>query len=915
MSAPLLHSAEQDSANLAPQQGIAQAIESFKPDTQDFAKWLKEKTSKLQDEHQKVWREQFLISTLIFFFIDGKQILTRNPRTNGWIPMDLPRRTDSPVYAYNQVGFYVDNIKARWAQSSPKIEWYPARDTDEAEGAAKAAKVVTDHYFRKYLDEQFKQGEATLAIAGNYARFIYYSDEQRGGYGKRPITGPTQIPGESSYLCADCGRMGATSEIDMGQEALPPTGGTEGTASSNPLSPGIGGADQAAMGGSIPPVGNAPPPQISSGQMGALTQDAPIGAPPMPAAPVCPGCGSPNIVQTQAQPETVESVIGEEQYEVGDVCIESVPFFELRWNISKTLEDSEWLRRKRRLRVEVLEDTFKGIKIKAKATEDTGLQSAENLRISTYGSGGRANRGSKSEEGEYADFTQWWLRPCMYTNVVVQQDVETISGAPIPAGTNLSDMFPDGMYIAWIDGVDGPCEVRNECHADMWVSGQFRQRAMTGLGIGIEDIIEPQRQFNLIMSLIYTQLRTVSSPATLYDERLFGNNVTQYLGRPDVNIPFNTTNMPENYNIDQGIKRLQGIPPSSQHYQTAQLLINQMERASRVTSSSLGQSLGLDNKTAHGAQIAQTNADTMTIPYLCLKAEVDRKTAVKVVKCFQKHCFDQRWLQISGKRGEVTGMWLKAADLSDDLMAEVVPESYLPKTNYDKQQAFQQLLLMTGGPAGFFQLEKEAPELLHQVTQALGIDLGSKDYSAVTQLCRLRIEQMKANLPMVAQTIQMMPTAQPQLDPMTGQMMMVPVDPNAEAGQMLAGSVTPPVDPFEMGHEASINRLRDWLSESEGIDADPMLRAGVDALITQHLQALMTETQIRGAIEGMAMPPAPMGPGGQPTGNQGGSPEKGSQQRRMEAGAAHPDSVKSSQGQNPNHRALPKTQGEVSAGR
>lgn len=902
---PLIHSAENNAPNLSPLSGVTQAIEDYSPQTIDFAKWIKTKTDSLERLHDKVWREQFLIASLIYLMVEGKQILSLNPRTNGWVPMDLPRRTDSPVYAYNQVGFFVNAIKARFAQSHPKIEWYPAKDTDEAAGAAKGARVVTDHYFRKYLTEQFLQGEATLAVAGNYARLIYYSDDTRGGYGKREVTGTTEIAGESAYLCADCGRTGSTDEI---------SGSMQGPAAS-PIA--VPQPDGSGIVSAQPDIASDVSLSLaSSGQTAAPPMQDMGGAPLPPAPAVCPGCGSPNVVTTEAPPVEAETVVGEEQYEVGDVVIESVPFFELRWDIATTLEESTWLRRKRRLRVDVLEATFPGLKIKTKGTDDTGLQQAENLRTSTYGSGGRRNQQSRAEEGDFCDFTQWWLSRPLLANVVVESDVETISGVVIPAGTKLSDMFPDGMYIADIDGLPGPVDVRNECHADMWVSGQFRQRAMTGLGIGIEDIIEPQRQLNLLLSLIYTSLRTVSNPATAFDERVFGNNVTQYLGRPDVNIPFNTTNMPENYDIRQGLFRMQGMPPSSQHYQSVQLMQQQMERASGVTNTSLGQSLGLDNRTATGAQIASANADTMTIPYLCLKAEVDRRTAVKVVKCFRKHCIDSRYLQIAGKRGEVTGMWLKAADLSDDLIAEVVPESYVPKTDFDRQQAFQQLMLMCGGPQGIQLLMKESPELFNQLTTSLGIDMGGDDYGDAVQLGRMRIEQMKANLPMVTQTIMMMPPTQVSLDPMTGQPVEVPIDPAQEGGQMLAMSVQPPVDPFELGHEASIHYLRDFLSTDEGINADPMLRAAVGVMITQHIEALATEAMIRGSIQGVAAGPMGGMGGGedQQVGGNGGSAPKDNQQKRMESAKGGIDSVKGNAGQNPSsHRKQPRPQREAGA--
>jgi hypothetical protein len=96
-------------------------------------------------------------------------------------------------------------------------------------------------------------------------------------------------------------------------------------------------------------------------------------------------------------------------------------------------------------------------------------------------------------------------------------------------------------------------------------------------------------------------------------------------------------------------------------------------------------------------------------------------------------------------------------------------------------------------------------------------------------------------------------------DPMTGEMIETPVDPMAEMGQMLLQVFTPPIEVEELGHQASINYLRDWLTTDAGIAADPMLRSGVKAMIAAHLQGMMMEAQIGGAL-GMAGEPALMGP-------------------------------------------------------
>src|SRR5262249_35968399 len=128
------------------------------------------------------------------------------------------------------------------------------------------------------------------------------------------------------------------------------------------------------------------------------------------------------------------------------------------------------------------------------------------------------------------DFTQVWLSPCLYSRKRLNKDLQTASGQTIPAGTMLADVFKRGLYMCFIEGIKGPVELRDECHADYWVGGVLRQRAISSLGSGIEDIVNSNMQLNLVYSIIYEQLRTSAMPATLFDERLLPNGASAYLG-------------------------------------------------------------------------------------------------------------------------------------------------------------------------------------------------------------------------------------------------------------------------------------------------------------------------------------------------------------------------------------------------
>lgn len=811
--------------------------------------WFLKTKGELLGENANVWKNQTLLWEMIFLFIEGKQLLRQSRYGRGWRSAPLPYSTDAPVYALNLVGFYSDNIKAKWTQSNTDVNWRPTSDADESIGAAKAAQMIHDFYKRKLYTPNFRQTEAMLAQCGKYARYYFMSDDQK-RKARRPKVTKQQVDFPGAWFCADCGEGGD------GSLSPPPTMDQNGYMSASGPVPAHDEVGEWAAGEELPH-----PPELEA--MEGTAEAEHLGVP----APACPACGSPNVEQEGGQPLEVEALEGYEEFEVGDICCENVPAFELKHDLAKNPQDSPYLIRQRRVRTAILESKFPFLKIKAAKSEAAGLSAEDDLKKSTYGGQSPYSRFAEGADTEpTTDFVQVWLDPSMYTGIKLNAPLLTLSGQEIPAGTLLTDTFPDGMYMAWVEGVEGCVELRNEHHRDYWVGQVYRMRAISSLGTGIEDMIEGQRQYNLIMSIIYTQLRTAAMPATLFDERLLPNGTSSYLGSLQ-NIPVNLTPL-EGKRLQDAVYQLQPQPPTQQHFAYSQQLDYFLQKSSRVTDFSGGLP-GVNNSTATGAQIASANSQSLFAPQLALKAEVDRVGAQIIVNLFKKNFMDEVYLNLSGKRGEQDGIWLSAADIGLTLYAEVVGDSYLPQTNLERRERWRGLLMDIGGMPGLKMALAEMPALVEELTTLYDVDLGSDDYTTAAEMCRVRIDQMKAAEPLVAMQQQAMPPTAMEVDPMTGQAMEVPVDPNEETGQMLLSILVPPIELEEVGHLAAINYYRSWLTEDEGRKASPGLRAAVKGAIAQHLQGMMVEAQITGAV-GMAGQPMPAGP---PPGDGGEKPK------------------------------------------
>lgn len=894
MSLQLAHS---DEPNLAPAAALAPSMERRAQDrtVEVEPDWFKNQKKALEQEDKETWDNESLKWALVMNFIEGRQLLKRAKYGHGWRPAPLPDRTDIPVYGFNLTGFYSEGIKSKWTQSTTDVMWRPSRETDDAIGASKAGTAVHEHYQRKLYTQSFRQMEALLAQCGKYARVYYYSDEAK-GYARRPRVEERSIQlGESAYFCPDCGSSGILGSGGTGSEIAGSAvyGTVESDASgagmdlAPPASAPFFNSGNAAMAnapgglndfqGSIPAdlvaISDTPAPSdapgYDSGDMSGLEGGA--GADEMdfqaPRPTICPACGSPNIEVEQSEPFNVEAITGYDEIETGDIVCEDVPAFELKHDLGKLPQDSPYLIRRRRIRLPLLQSKFPYLHITQSKGDNRGVQLAESLKRTSAGGGSMWSKDAQEEPA--TDFVQIWLDPCMYSQLVLKSDMATLSGETIPAGTKLVDLFPKGIYMCFIEGIDGVVELRNEHHKDYWVGQVYRQRAISALGQGIEDIVEGNRQYNLIMSIIYTQLRTSAMPATLFDERLLPNGTSAYLGSLS-NVPVNLSSM-EDKRLQDAVFQLSPQPPTAQHFGYADKLNNYMQLASRVTEFSGGLP-GVDNDTATGAEITQAAAQSLFGPQLALKAEVDRCGAEIILELFKTYCIDEVWISLAGKRGQQDGMWLKAADIGKDLYAEVVPDSYLPQTNLERRQRWDAFLQRVGGLPGLKAALQEFPEQVEQLAEIFDVDLASADYTAAAEICRLRIEQMREAIPMLQMAMQDMPPVQMAADPM------------AEAGQFLLGILDPPIEIEETGQLSAIAYCRNFLTTDEGREAPPELRAGVKAMIYRYLEGVMAEAQFTGML---AMAGQPVMDAGQES-PKSGEKNKNKQSDQMKPAGAQP---------------------------
>lgn len=847
-------------ASTAPNLADVTALQSFMTGAgapaAPFQEWLRTMCSQLETQNSSEWSELHLVWELINHFINGDQILRKGHRFGGWVKVPMPDSTMSPVRQQNKLGFYSRTLMSKWVASRTKIQAVPGDDSEETEGACRAAQIFIEAIQPMLYSEQFRQQEGLAGQAhGTYARYFYFDPEdEAGGYADRPVTEQREMSaGEDMAACLECEHVGPLAEFqgmpapEMGAEVAP----------------------EMAM--------EAPAPEMAQPVAPEMAESAVTGQESPGMAPVlaCPMCGSPEVEVMPAEKAQVEVVTGTERHKLGAMKALSVPYTELRHEIASSAEKSPWLRWRRRVRLEELRQKFPGMRIPSASTvsKDTGLEMEDAMRRSVAQQGRGLGRGEQSDKQFYGDFTQWWFAPCMYTEYVFPTEIQTAAGETIPAGTKAADLFPDGMYVAIVEGIDAPLQVRNECHAKHWVTAPFHLRLFTGLGLGINDAVEMQKQWNTNLSLVFEQIRTAALPGMLYDKDAIEPDDVRLLGQPQNNVPVSLRNRPEGTRIEQLVHQLPpGQIPSHIPWYIGQLDANMQTSMGALINEGVP---GMDSATATGAQIMASASAQHNAPEFALKGDADVRSMYLVFDLAKVHFVEPRYLPLSGKRGKQDGVWLSAADFQNgQIRFEAVKDSWMPSTKLEKQEAIQKLLLAFGGMEGLMMALGAMPDFVDEMADACGVDIAGDLFEPTTLLARQRIDQIKelgAQYAPIAQQVMEMNAMQPmaEMDPMTG--MMMPVDPMVMIGDEIAGMVKPPVIPEEPAHEIAVRCLREWFLEDDGKEADDVTRAGVQALIRKHIEAKMLEQQIVAQIQAMGAPPVPPG---EEEGGKPGQPEK-----------------------------------------
>lgn len=762
------------SGNIAPAKPLHDFLQNRKLNKtptkfeESIRQWI---TARMSHE-RAAWDEMISMAQLVALFRKGNQLLQRRRYGPGYYVRPI-QQDDTAIRqtAMNLMSFHAQVCESKIMAANPTVNMRAGDDTPEAIAAAQACRPVVDYYESEWYTAKFSRREAIRFLTDGIVIHQVRWNPFLGGYqvAGREVTKRDIVIDEGGGECLDCSFEG--------------------------------------------------PAEAFEGEM-------------------CPECQSPTVEVRQPIKQQMSQIGMGQSRPVGEPEIITSPFASWRWDLSKDLECSSW----------AIKRQYIGIGAVRLLIGDTNVPTSQSgdqygldvLRALTYS--GQAYQGQSYTTNYRAEnkdnqpvLTECWLSP--ENQAEIEFDAyETVDGQQVPRG-RLSDVCK-GQFccvVALNDGALVAGAYVGESHQDEVVTAQWFMDAESGGGRGMEDTAAVQRRFNAVDGHVYQGLANTATPSVFTDMRLIREDQGRYLFTPGQNVDIDLSLLPPGLGLKDAIFIGSPGAVSQQYIQYGYSHLMQMAQiSSLITEVSIGNTgslLGVDNRTATGAQITSALANSLYGPMLMSKGQSRVEIAKKIVCLVSKHSVGGRYYP--GK-GAAKGRMVDSEQVKGRVIFDLVPNSQLPVTPFSQQTDVRVLIESFQGVASLVELKGADPGMFRQLTKPFNVPLDIETEDDVSNICLGRLEQMKSNL-------------------MAG----------VNDPQMLVDMIRPTVRQTEPKHKEKATWWSNWLDLQSAQEAPEELRQAAENMFWLH-QNLMTQAAIpqamnQGMVSAAQMAPAAMG--------------------------------------------------------
>lgn len=748
-------------SNLAPLKPLLSMADTEKPVPTYISDGIRELLSDCLRRNKDTWKEIAHTTEVTSNFIQGKQIWQPNYWNNTWTVRPIALADPNKISAINIMQFYCTSQLKMITQSNPDIEPIDEFKQREYKEAVKIAKAVWNRYEEKFYTAWFNQQEALHAIvSGTYIESVSYDHLAKGAKVYKEIFGTQSIEISPGYgKCFSCTYEGTYSEF-------------------------------------------APENDI----------------------PHCPECGSYEILPPEPPvTQDFESIIGVEPMQLGDLSIKLKPIQAVRFDITKRPNDSSWMIYREEMPRKKLAHIMGDINLPGAGIElDEGLRSLKAIANAGNTLAGKKQTLLPTRTEDTVIVDHFSVSAEDIAHIIPRDEEKTVSGEIIKR-ERLSDQFPNGGTFLILNEKDIIGFYPDVHHSKEISAGVYHMRLESGLGRGSEDTVEVQKRFTRFDAQNVKFMESAATPAKTYIKGAVDRNHIKQIGNPGAVIPINQEiamalgNRPV-------IEQLQPGSMAAQFFSYTYDILNQYRQLTSHATDASGAFPGVDNRTATGAKLAKSNAESIFSPMLQIKSEVRVKTAHNTLCLYNEHFKGVSQYVSFGETdtGQSIGGHVKGEDINTDVQFTVVRDSEQPKTMYDRQTDFANMMMVASSAGGIQMVQQTDPKLYEAMLRVFDIDIDNNTYSVMADVCEDRLEEafaLQEQYLMVQQAVTSQGMEMPEI-PIEGILM----------------GLSQPIAVEEPNHLQKAKWFMDFLDTPQGFALEDTKREVVRLFVRTHFQ-------------------------------------------------------------------------------
>lgn len=821
-----------DTPNYAPLAPLLELEERSEPKQDDLCQQIRAKYEELNERDKGIFESISETAYTIAAFTQGKQTWQRNWYNGGNWELSMPDKNTNPnlTRSFNKMQFQVSQMLEDLISSNPDFEPADMFKSFRHEKQVKAAKALWHHYESRFYDDVFNSLQShSLITTGSAIEELVYDAGIKGATVYRDIWGEVEIETFAGQgRCFEC-------EFEGPAEAFYEWDDPNAAKEFKEIQQAAG-------------IGDAEASELLSSMPMALT-------------PQCSNCGS---FDTDVQPkeaESVPSVVGVEEYKLGDFVLNNLPIQACRFDVGVRPEESSYFIDKQYISLSKIKHMFgRDVRIGEGDADDHCLDLLYKMpRIGASIGGSRMTGNSTMTKPKSAMLVRMSLSAEEAADIDIPDtdELKTVSGGKLKPGKTLADVCEgDGCTILGFNGLKHIYGIYKTHHSKRLSSAVYFSRPNAGTGRGAEDLTEIQKRVN---KLDKQQTAAVdgAAPGYAFVEGAIDEQHAKKIGFPNARIPIRREFFNQTREVNKLIQQFQPQQVAPQLFAYAGELEKMMQMTAHNVSMG-GTVFDADNKTATGARILEATAQAITIPMLQSKAGGRRRT-IKNLLCNYKERFGdvKQKMVTSGKsRKHFNEVEVSGNDIDPDVDFVIVENSQIPQNYYLRKVDYMAFAnaVSTITPGGYMELKATDPELLKILSKTFGVDIGPDEYDQITEICRSRMQNAFEIAPMLAEMLIAAPMGPPAPTPSNDFQLtemeygntiadedQEPTDtPENLLMELIFTSLDVPIRPKEKNHDLKAEWFKDFLDTPDGFDLDPMGRDICFEFILRHEDAIRT---------------------------------------------------------------------------